>query len=146
MLVTAFFIPLGRLHLKWSLWDVWTHQARIMLTSPRGTQRGLVFILGSIWCSGMITAVSHHSILSCLGCYARATHRCIQGTLLTFLRCDLDASSRFELHPVFPKRLSGQDVPAAPCQWLFSIIVVFPQFLNIICTGTKNYSSLFLHV
>ncbi len=81
----SLFIPLGRLHLKWSLWDVWTHQARIMLTSPRGTQRGLVFILGSIWCSGMITAVSHHPVLSCLGCYARATHRCIQGTLLTFL-------------------------------------------------------------
>lgn len=62
----SLFISLGRLRLKWSLWDGWTHQARIMLTSPRGTQRGLVFILGSVWCSGMITAVSHHPILSCL--------------------------------------------------------------------------------
>lgn len=62
----SLFIPLGWLRLKLSLWDVGTHQARIMLTSPCGTQRGLVFILGSVWCSRMITAVSHHPILSCL--------------------------------------------------------------------------------
>lgn len=61
----SLFIPLVRLskiisemfgHIKWELcWH-----------PPRGTQRGLVFILGSLWCSGMITAVSHHPILSCL--------------------------------------------------------------------------------
>ncbi len=92
----SLFIPLGRLHLKWSLWDVWTHQARIMLTSPRGTQRGLVFILGSIWCSGMITAVSHHPVLSCLGCYARAHSQMHSGDTFNILEHLDRAYSHFE--------------------------------------------------
>ncbi len=135
----SLFIPLGQLCLKLSLWDVWTHQVRIMLTSPRGTQRGLVFILDSLWCSGMITAVSHHPILSCLDTRVTSGLLCschsqmhsgdtfnilehLDSGILPFLNC-----IQFSLNAC-PDRTFLQ---LSFSQWLFRIIVVFPRFLNI---------------
>lgn len=56
------------------------------------------------------SAVRTHILLQ--GFYTRDTHRCILGTFLTVFSVWIVALSQFELHPVFPNRLSGQDVPA----------------------------------
>lgn len=130
----SLFIALSRLRLKLSPRCLDTSSKNYSDIPPRGAH---VFILGSAWSSGRITAVSHHPILSCLDTHVTSglLHSCHSQMRSGDIFDNLEHLDSGSLPIWTASSFSLIACPNRTClrfsfrQWLISIIVVFPRIM-----------------